>query len=102
MLLLAHRRDAGPRAAVGAEPAQDAYGLGPAHSVGRRAAVGLEVHERPGGARSEDPVDPTAVEPEPVEERLELGDVVAAQVRRREQEVAIAELPCRLDERAPG
>jgi hypothetical protein len=62
----------------------------------------LEVLDGACGRRPEDAVDPTGVEPDPGELRLELADVVAAQVRCDQQQQAIAELPRRLDDRAPG
>ena len=52
-----------------------------AHAVGGQATVGLELDERSCGDRTEDAVDPTAVEAEPAEPGLQFGDVVAAQVR---------------------
>jgi hypothetical protein len=66
---------------VPADPAQRPQRVGPAHPVGRDAAVRLEVDQRTARARSEDPVDATAVEAEAAERGLELGDVIAAQVR---------------------
>ena len=50
---------------------------------------------------SEDAVDATTVEPEPAERRLQVGDVVAAQVRGDEHEQPVTELPRRLDQRRP-
>ena len=48
--------------------------------VGVDATVGLDVDQRACGTRTEDAVDAPAVEAEPTERRLQLGDVVATQV----------------------
>ena len=55
-------------------------GLEAADAVGVQAAVALELGERDRGERAEDAVDPPGVEAESAETRLQLGDVVAAQV----------------------
>ena len=74
----------------------------PAHAVGRRARVALELAQRGLGLGSEDPVLAPGVEAERVQPTLELGDVVAAQHGSREVEEPVAELEAALDERAPG
>ena len=78
--LLAEHADPGSGTRLAGEAVEVADRLGPADAVDRQAAVALEPLERPGGQRSEDPVDLPAVEPEPAEAGLEVGDVVAAQV----------------------
>ena len=81
---------------------EDADRVGAADAVGGDAAVRLEVGEGARGARAEDAVDSPAVEAEPTEPGLQLGDVVTAQVRRGEEQQPVAELPGRLDQRRPG
>ena len=58
----------------------------------------LEVDERARGERAEDAVDLAAVETDPAEAVLQLGDVVATQVRRGEEQQPVAERPRRLDQ----
>jgi hypothetical protein len=62
----------------------------------------LEILQRPGGARPEDPVDAPRIEADPGERRLQFGDVIAAQVRSDQHQQAITEVPRCLDDRAPG
>jgi len=70
------------RAATGLDRRQDrTHGVGPADAVGVETAVGLEVLQRAGTARTEDAVDATAVESEASETDLQVGDIVAAHVR---------------------
>jgi len=61
----------------------------------------LELFERPCRAGPEDPVDSSTIEADPAETRLQLGHVVAAQVRRGEEQQPVAQLPAGLDERGP-
>ena len=79
-LALAHRGD---RALASAEPTRSErpQGLGPEDAVDREAGVALELAERRRALVAEDAVLAPGVEAERVEPVLELGDVVAAQVR---------------------
>ena len=78
---LAYSGDPGAGTALRAHHGQGPHRVGPADAVGRRAAVRLELLQRPRRAGSENAIDAPAVEAEPAEPRLQLGDVVAAQVR---------------------
>ena len=76
--------------------ADDGEGLGgalAADPVDVEPAVALEILEGSGGQRSEDPVDPPAVEPELAEHRLQRADVVTAQVGGQQLERAVTETP---------
>ena len=75
---------------------------GSADAVDDEAAVRLEVLERMRGQRAEDAVDLAAVEPETAEIALQAGDIVAAQVRRGEEQQPVAQTPRRFDESGPG
>ena len=75
---------------------------GPAHPVGGRTAIRLEVFQRPRRAWPEDAIDPAAVEAEAAETGLEISDIVTTKVRRGEEQQAITELPTGLDQRRPG
>jgi hypothetical protein len=88
-------------AGLGAHHSQCSDRVGAADPIGCGAAVRLELFEGPGGAGPEDPVDPPAVEAESAEPRLQLGDIVATQVRRRQEQQPITKVPTGLDERGP-
>ena len=100
-LQLADGRDSRTGPGAGAVDLQGAHRGGPAHAVDIDAAVALEVLERGGGRRSEDAVDPAAVEPEATERPLQPADVIATQVRCDEPQRAVTGLPRRLDEGEP-
>ena len=101
-LQLAHRRH--PRTAPGlpGEHLECLHRVGAAHRVDVQPGVALEVLQRTRRARPEDPVDTTAVESDPRQGRLELADVVTAQVGRHQDEQAVTETPRGLDDRLPG
>lgn len=101
LLQLAHRGHAWPGPGLAGQDVERTDGVDAADPVDRQAAVVLEVRHRVCRARSEDPVDPAGVESEARQERLDLGDVVAAEVGCREQEQAVAEPPGGLDDRSP-
>ena len=71
-------------------------------AAGLDRAVALEVNEGVFQQASEDPVDPAGVESELGETHLQLGDVVAAQIRMVEVEESLAEAPTGLDQSRPG
>ncbi len=58
--------------------------------------------KRPRRTRPEDAVDSAAVEAEAGEAGLEIGDIVAAEVGRGQEQQPIAEFPAGLDQRRPG
>jgi hypothetical protein len=62
----------------------------------------LEIGKGPRRQLTEDSVGASAVEPQLVQRGLEGGDIVAAQVWRREVEQPVAQRPPGLDERQPG
>ena len=84
------------------DPAERAQGLGPEDAVDREPGVALELAQRRRGLVAEDAVLAAGVEAERVEPVLELGDVVAAEVRAALVEQAVAEREAALDERGPG
>ena len=65
--------------------------MGPADTVGGQSTVALKVLERPNGGRPENPVGSAAVESELIEHVLEVGDIVAAEMRGADQQQTITE-----------
>ncbi len=72
-----------------------------ADAVRGETAVALEVLQCPCGRWAEDAVGATTVEPQLIERVLEFHDVVASQLRSREDEEPVTEPPSGLDERHP-
>ena len=70
--------------------------------IGGQPCVRLELGQRLRGARAEDAVDATGIEPERPEASLQLGDVVAPLHRPAQVEETVAEPVPGLDDRAPG
>lgn len=94
--------DTGAGAGLAAEQLQHPDRTRTAHTIDGKATVALEVLQRAHRRWTEDAVGSPAVESQLVERILQLRDVVAAQLRRREDQEPIAETPAGLDEREPG
>jgi hypothetical protein len=80
-LTLAHGGDSRARPRLRAHHRQRPHGVGTADTVSRGAAVRLKFLESTRRRGAEDAIDPAAVEAEPTEAGLQVGDIVAAQVR---------------------
>lgn len=68
-------------------------GVDAACAVGEQTAIALKLFDGGGGERTQDAVDSTAVESKPAETGLQIGDIIAAQVGRGEEQQPIAETP---------
>ena len=79
-LELPDRRHSRPAAGSRADDRQRLRRARAADAVDVESAIALEVLQRPGSERSEDAVDPSAVEAELAEHRLQRADVVATKV----------------------
>ena len=75
-----------PAAGLAAEAIEDLQRAWAAGAVGEFAAVRLEILQCPGRFWAKDPIDSPAIEADPAKSDLQVGYVIAAQIRRAQQQ----------------
>jgi hypothetical protein len=80
-LTLTHGGDSRTLPCLGAHHRQRPHRVGATNAVSSSSTVRLKLLERTCRPWAEDPIDPATVEPEATQAGLQVGNVVAAQVR---------------------